>query len=246
MGLLSGSSSTKRESHILKLVHPGGFIELHTDPIMAFEVMKKNPRHCVTRPDIFRFPWIVVSPESILTPGNVFFIVPCHTIRHLLKSAHANTNTNTSNSSTLIKHHRDRFLRKHTKNEPFADQEYRHGHSHRHSNKAQCFKKQSSGSQTCREGHKQRNGGNYRAQSFVTEERHVYHHYSSEYNSREAGNPTPVGIGLRHSGQIQIPNKLKPCLKKDKSHDARSRKNLKVRFACTDQDDLNGQNFKNL
>ncbi|MED6156215.1 hypothetical protein PIB30_012492 [Stylosanthes scabra] len=93
----------KRESHLLKLVHPGGLVEFHTKPVFASDVMNRNPRHFVTRPDIFRFPWIVVSPHSILTPGNVFFIVPCRTIRNLLKKYNnaASSSTFTNNNSMI-------------------------------------------------------------------------------------------------------------------------------------------------
>ncbi|GAU21815.1 hypothetical protein TSUD_176610 [Trifolium subterraneum] len=78
--------SIKRESGVLKLVHPGRHIEIHKEPILASEVMKRNPRHSITRPDVFEFPWIVVKPESILVPGSVFLIVPNHTIYNLLKA----------------------------------------------------------------------------------------------------------------------------------------------------------------
>ncbi|CAN1162518.1 hypothetical protein LINPERHAP2_LOCUS24536 [Linum perenne] len=47
--------------------------------------MQKYPRHCVTRPDIFKVPWIVIHPDSVLKLGSVFYIVPYHTIHHLLK-----------------------------------------------------------------------------------------------------------------------------------------------------------------
>ncbi|XP_011026476.1 PREDICTED: uncharacterized protein LOC105127066 [Populus euphratica] len=80
-----GSFSWNRR--FLKLVHPGGFVEIHKNPITAAEVMKKYPRHLVTRPDAFRFPWITICPESILKPGNVFFIVPCHTVYELLQTS---------------------------------------------------------------------------------------------------------------------------------------------------------------
>lgn len=80
MGSVSG------ENGVLKLVYPGGFVELHKNPITAGEVMKRNPRHCVTRPDVFKFPWIVVRPESVLKPGRVFYVVPYHTIHRLLRS----------------------------------------------------------------------------------------------------------------------------------------------------------------
>lgn len=69
---------------MLKLVHPGGFVEVHYAPMAAALVMAKNPRHCVTRPDVFKFPWIVVRPESLLKPGKVYFIVPFRTIHQLL------------------------------------------------------------------------------------------------------------------------------------------------------------------
>ncbi|KAM0944162.1 hypothetical protein DsansV1_C11g0105901 [Dioscorea sansibarensis] len=72
------------EEGVLKLVHPGGFVEVHYGPMAAAQVMAKNPRHCVTRPDVFKFPWIVVRPESILKPGRVYFIVPFRTIHQLL------------------------------------------------------------------------------------------------------------------------------------------------------------------
>ncbi|GFZ20136.1 hypothetical protein Acr_28g0008410 [Actinidia rufa] len=74
------------EEGVLKLVHPGRHVEIHKEPITAAEVMRKNPRHCVTRPDVFKFPWIVVKPESILFPGTVFYIVPNQTIHRLIKA----------------------------------------------------------------------------------------------------------------------------------------------------------------
>jgi len=78
--------SIKREREVLKFVHPGRHIEIHREPIIASEVLRRNPRHSITRPDVFEFPWIVVKPESILVPGNVFLIVPNHTIYNLVKA----------------------------------------------------------------------------------------------------------------------------------------------------------------
>lgn len=75
-----------REKGVLKLVYPGGSVEVHKQAITAAEIMKRNPRHCVTRPDVFKYPWIVVRPESVLIPGRVFYVVPYHTIRRLLQS----------------------------------------------------------------------------------------------------------------------------------------------------------------
>ncbi|KAE8668775.1 Phototropic-responsive NPH3 family protein [Hibiscus syriacus] len=64
------------EKGILKLVHTGRHVETRTEPIIASEVLKRNPRHSVTRPDVFEYPWIVVRPESVLKLGRVFYIVP--------------------------------------------------------------------------------------------------------------------------------------------------------------------------
>lgn len=77
---------SSRECGVLKLVHPGRHVETHTVPITAAEILKKYPRHCIARPDVFRFPWIVVRPESVLHPGKVFYLVPHHTLYNLLKS----------------------------------------------------------------------------------------------------------------------------------------------------------------
>ncbi|CAI8612360.1 unnamed protein product [Vicia faba] len=88
--------SMKKERGVLKLVHPGRFIEIHREPIIALEVMRRNPRHSITRPDVFKYPWIVVKPESILVPGYVFLIVPNHTIYNLLKAKEQNNNDSLS------------------------------------------------------------------------------------------------------------------------------------------------------
>ncbi|XAR58721.1 hypothetical protein NMG60_11014220 [Bertholletia excelsa] len=81
--MLGGPKAHKGE---LRLVYPGRYVEIHHQPITAAEVMRKNPRHCVARPDVFRFPWIVVRPESILSPGKVFYVVPHRTLHGLLKA----------------------------------------------------------------------------------------------------------------------------------------------------------------
>lgn len=78
--------AVERERGVLKLVHPGRYVEIHREPIKASEVLKKNPRHSVTRPDVFEYPWIVVRPESMLNVGKVFYIVPNTTIYKLIKS----------------------------------------------------------------------------------------------------------------------------------------------------------------
>lgn len=75
-----------RDRGILKLVHPGRHVEIHKKPITASEIMRKNPRHCIARPDVFKKPWTVVRPESLLVPGDIYYIVPIRTIYELLKA----------------------------------------------------------------------------------------------------------------------------------------------------------------
>ncbi|OIT08287.1 hypothetical protein A4A49_30199 [Nicotiana attenuata] len=78
--------SSIREDGVLKLVHPGRRVEIHIQPIIAAQFLKKYPRHCIARPDVFKFPWIVVRPEAVLNLGKVFYIVPKKTIYDLLKA----------------------------------------------------------------------------------------------------------------------------------------------------------------
>lgn len=92
-----------REEGVLKLVRPGRRVELHKAPITAAEIIRRYPRHSITRPDIFEFPWIVVKPEAVLTPGRVFFIVPNRTIYQLLK-ARENSDSDQSSSSAPKDH----------------------------------------------------------------------------------------------------------------------------------------------
>ncbi|OMO97538.1 hypothetical protein CCACVL1_04523 [Corchorus capsularis] len=100
------------EKGVLKLVHPGRHVEIHKEPIVAAEVLKKNPRHSVTRPDVFEYPWIVVRPESLLNLGRVFYIVPNRTIYKLIKakgfciqpSLRQHLSTKDSSAGTTPKH----------------------------------------------------------------------------------------------------------------------------------------------
>lgn len=78
--------SIKGEQDVLKLVYPGRYVEIHKEPITAAEALKKYPRHSVTRPDVFEYPWILVRPESVLNIGRVFYIVPNLTIYKLIKA----------------------------------------------------------------------------------------------------------------------------------------------------------------
>lgn len=74
------------EKGVLKLVHPGRHVEYHRRSITAAEIMRKNPRHSITRPDFFKNPDVVVRPESVMVPGQVFYIVPNKTVHRLMKN----------------------------------------------------------------------------------------------------------------------------------------------------------------
>ncbi|PON70800.1 hypothetical protein PanWU01x14_078260 [Parasponia andersonii] len=74
------------EKGIVKLIHPGRHVEILREPVTVAEVMSKNPRHCITRPDVFKFPWVVMKPDSVLPTGKVFFLVPNRTVYDLMKS----------------------------------------------------------------------------------------------------------------------------------------------------------------
>ncbi|KAK4440464.1 hypothetical protein Salat_0381300 [Sesamum alatum] len=79
-----GASS--RQDYVIKVVHPGRHVEVFQEPITAGEIMSRYPRHCIARPDVFKYPWIVVHPESFLVPGKVFYLLPYHTLDCLLKA----------------------------------------------------------------------------------------------------------------------------------------------------------------
>ncbi|KAI3749632.1 hypothetical protein L2E82_20247 [Cichorium intybus] len=77
-------TSTK-EKGVLKLVHPGRHVEYHRQSVTAGEIMRSHPRHSITRPDFFKNPYLVVRPESVMVPGQVFYIVPNKTVHKLVK-----------------------------------------------------------------------------------------------------------------------------------------------------------------
>ena len=75
------TSSTKKM--LVKIVHPGGHYELHDRPVLAAEIMRRNPRCCAAHPHVFQEPWAIVSPEAKLMPGQKYHVVPISTIRKL-------------------------------------------------------------------------------------------------------------------------------------------------------------------
>ncbi|XVE89178.1 hypothetical protein DITRI_Ditri19aG0129700 [Diplodiscus trichospermus] len=75
------TKSTK--NMFVKIVHPGGHVELHDRPILAAEIFHRNPRCVVAHPHVFQQPWAIVAPETELMPGQKFYVVPISTIRKL-------------------------------------------------------------------------------------------------------------------------------------------------------------------
>ncbi|GJN38676.1 hypothetical protein PR202_gb27741 [Eleusine coracana subsp. coracana] len=85
----SCSRSAARGQHV-KLVFPGGQVELLDRPTLAAEVMARHPRFCVARPDVFREPaGAVTAPDTVLQLGHKYYVVPSSTVRRLLKYSSA-------------------------------------------------------------------------------------------------------------------------------------------------------------
>jgi hypothetical protein len=62
-----GRAGRRRGSQFVKLVFPGGHVELLHRPVQAAEVMAQHPRFCVARPDVFREPvGAVAAPDAML------------------------------------------------------------------------------------------------------------------------------------------------------------------------------------
>ncbi|KAL7172749.1 hypothetical protein ACSBR2_032259 [Camellia fascicularis] len=234
--------ATTREEGVLKLVHPGRHVEIHREPITAAEVMRRNPRHCVARPDVFEFPWIVVRPESVLFPGRVFYIVPNRTIHRLLKAReHYNNNNNNNNNN---------------KPPPKQDQSPKN-HDHRHAHKQQALTRSKSGAGPTPKHNKNQYQcirGPFQCMSWNgvspeeedPDESHIQQSYSEIRSSTSQEfkheNSTQSTVGTRSfrkkeyhhrssstSAALPKNNCMKPCLRKKdsvpKSHD------LRVKFA---------------
>ncbi|KAK4269455.1 hypothetical protein QN277_022609 [Acacia crassicarpa] len=83
MSISSWICTNSSKPLFLRIVHPGGHSELHDRPVLAAEIMRRNPRCCVTYPHVFQRPWAVVAPDTMLMPGQKFYVVPLSTIRKL-------------------------------------------------------------------------------------------------------------------------------------------------------------------
>ncbi|KAG2606731.1 hypothetical protein PVAP13_4NG214500 [Panicum virgatum] len=85
----SCSRNAARGQHV-KLVFPGGHVELLDRPTPAADVMARHPRFCVARPDVFREPTgAVAAPDAVLQLGDKYYVVPCSTVRRLQKHSAA-------------------------------------------------------------------------------------------------------------------------------------------------------------
>lgn len=83
MGFSRWFCSNNTKNMFVKIVHPGGHVELHDRPITASDVISRNPKCCLAYPNVFKQPWAIVEPETILIPGQKFYVVPLTTVRKL-------------------------------------------------------------------------------------------------------------------------------------------------------------------
>ncbi|KAJ4848684.1 hypothetical protein Tsubulata_006884 [Turnera subulata] len=101
---------TKNTKNMLvKIVHPGGQVELHDRPVLASEIMLRNPRSVVAHPHVFKQPWAIVPPDTMLMLGQKFYVVPTKTIRKLQRQAFRSSpsplqDMQEHNTSTILKH----------------------------------------------------------------------------------------------------------------------------------------------
>ncbi|KAL2332510.1 hypothetical protein Fmac_020091 [Flemingia macrophylla] len=73
----------KKTTVPLRIVHANGHVELHLKPVTAAEIMCRHPRCYVTYPYVFKQPWAVVEPDSVLALGQKYYVVPRSTIQKL-------------------------------------------------------------------------------------------------------------------------------------------------------------------
>ncbi|KAK0578262.1 hypothetical protein LWI29_007672 [Acer saccharum] len=83
------TNSTK--NMLIKIVHPGGHVELHDRPVSAAEIMLRNPKCIVAYPHVFKQPWAIVAPDTTLMLGQKYYVVPVNTIRKLQRQSIKNS-----------------------------------------------------------------------------------------------------------------------------------------------------------
>ncbi|KAH6814399.1 hypothetical protein C2S51_023417 [Perilla frutescens var. frutescens] len=220
MGVLTRSKkqekkSSPQKSAFLKVVRPGGQVEIFRDPVPAREIMRRYPRHCITRPDFFEYPWIVVRPDSVLVPGKVFFLVPLHTVDKVMKDKmqqsqqslnqdrhHRRSTTDHGDHHHRSNQHEDRYRRRHAAN---------YDHNHNSVVDDQDFD----------------NGGFYKELFYESWEemrrRLEQLHQESQDSPLESGRPTVT------SRELLVLQRAKPCLRKPGS--GQEKLKLKVSFS---------------
>lgn len=75
--------SCNTKNMFVKIVHPGGHVELHDRPVLASEIISRNPKSWICHPTVFQQPWAILPPETTLMPGQKFYIVPISTLKRL-------------------------------------------------------------------------------------------------------------------------------------------------------------------
>lgn len=217
------------KSEFLKVVRPGGQVELYRDPIPAREIMRRFPRHCLTRPDFFDYPWIVVRPESVLVPGKVFFLVPNHTVDKVMKDKmqhfqHSLNQEQPSEPSPRGRgmapagQGRDRYLRRSN-----MDHDY-HIHHRSNQHEDRYHKRQHTPYSHERLDQESDSGSLYKELFYESWEemgrRLEQLHHESQKSALESGRP---------SRELEVVQRVKPCLRKAGS--GREKLKLKVSFS---------------
>lgn len=97
----------------VKVVHPGGRIELYNRPVEAAELLQRHPKCCVAHPTVFQQPYNIVSPTTTLVLGQKYYVVPVETIRKLqLKLKHTALEKRRDNVQLSNDHHHKQKSRK--------------------------------------------------------------------------------------------------------------------------------------
>ncbi|PWA82205.1 hypothetical protein CTI12_AA180260 [Artemisia annua] len=217
-----------KDNAVIKLVRPGGIVELYKHPIKAAQVMERYPRHFVTPPDVFRFPNIVVKPESVLKPGEVFYIVPYHTIYRLLQSkgyrSHSRRYTQTDHNEAFKKKTLENVLPKEEVDDEIISVEEIRNNKQSNRQDANPHVKEKRLSCVLRDGT-----------------------YDSDEALDAAAGCFPIrrkGVGVVEANKDTAPRNgfmtcLKPCLKKQRNNKPRSQQGPRVRFTLPEEDDDN-------
>ncbi|KAK4784492.1 hypothetical protein SAY86_018860 [Trapa natans] len=92
---------------LIRIVHMNGFVEEITGPITADDVLKANPNHILSKPTaqglVRRID--IISPESELKRGSIYFLIPSTTSRpkgHKAENKLQQHTTTTTGSSTTV------------------------------------------------------------------------------------------------------------------------------------------------